>query len=258
MIELNSKISRVAFAAITSVIVEFAWYNVGRVASWLGLPRHTVIYYTAKDLLMVILIALILCVVMKPGKIFSFLGLGSKYTKGQLVALIAVLPLYLVFPIIGSVNPDWSFSLLAKGCVLPGFIEEFIWRGFMFGLFFRYAKVGFFWATLLPAILFAYPHIYQGHDFMSCMAAVGVTFIGALYFSWMYTAWKFDLWVPVFLHILMNGAWIIFNVTGTEVAAGGLISNILRIVSIALAIGLTVYFHRKNGSKVFDYPIWRF
>ena len=56
----------------------------------------------------------------------------------------------------------------------------------------------------------------------------------------------------------MNAAWVIFNVTGTEDAAGGLISNIVRVLSIALAILITIYYHKKKSEKVFDYPIWRF
>ena len=55
-----------------------------------------------------------------------------------------------------------------------------------------------------------------------------------------------------------NGAWHIFTMEGTEVAAGGWISNIVRIISIALAIAITVYYHKKRGGKIFDYPIWEF
>ena len=61
-----------------------------------------------------------------------------------------------------------------------------MFRAFMFGLLFRYAKTGFFWAVILPALYFGSVHLYQGHDVLSALAAFGVTFIGALYFSWMY------------------------------------------------------------------------
>ena len=96
------------------------------------------------------------------------------------------------------------------------------------------------------------------HCMNNALAAFGVTFIGALYFSWIYAEWNFNIWIPAGLHILMNGAWFIFTMEGTEVAAGGLISNIARIISIVLAIALTVYYHKKRGGKVFDYPIWKF
>lgn len=45
---------------------------------------------------------------------------------------------------------------------------------------------------------------------------------------------------------------------GTEVAAGGLISNIARVISILLAVGLTVWYKRKNETKVFSYSVWQF
>lgn len=109
-----------------------------------------------------------------------------------------------------------------------------------------------------PSVLFGLGHIYQGHDIVSSLAAFGVTFIGSVYFCWMYAAWKFNLWVPIWLHILMNAAWVIFNVTGTEDAVGGLSSNLVRVVSIVLAIAITIYFHKKKRVETFDYPIWSF
>ena len=148
--------------------------------------------------------------------------------------------------------------MLYNQVILTGFKEELVFRAFMFGLLFRYVKTGFFWSVILPALYFGSVHLYQGHDVLSALAAFGVTFIGALYFSWIYAEWNFNIWIPAGLHILMNGAWFIFTMEGTEVAAGGLISNIARIISIVLAIALTVYYQKKRGGKVFDYPIWKF
>jgi len=221
MIVVKSKACKVVFAALASLLASIACENVWHITIWLGLQSHTVINSVAKDFTMIILVLAILLIVLKPKEIWSFLGLNSDFLKGFLVAVISVLPLYVVFPLIGSINQDISVSILIRRSVLPGFFEEFLCRAFMFGLFFRYAKVGFFWAALLPAILFGFAHIYQGYDFVSSLSAFGVTFLGAVYFSWMYVAWNFNLYVPIGLHLLMNAAWGIFNVTGTEVAAGG-------------------------------------
>lgn len=258
MVTLNSKIYKVGVAVVASFVVNLAWQNVWRVTQLLDIPGQTVLNSSVRDLLMAIIVFIVLSIVVKPREECSFFGLDSSIIKGFLVAIISVLPLYVVFPLIGTINPDLTFPLLVRKSLLPGFIEELLCRAFMFGLFFRYAKIGFFWATLLPAILFGLAHTYQGHDMVSSLAAFGVTFIGAVYFSWMYAAWNFNLWVPIGLHILMNAAWVIFDVTGTEVAAGGLISNIVRVVSIVIAIVITIYYHKRNGEKVFDYPIWRF
>lgn len=49
-----------------------------------------------------------------------------------------------------------------------------------------------------------------------------------------------------------------FSLDGTEVAAGGLISNIARVISILLAVGLTIWHKKKNETKIFSYPVWEF
>lgn len=197
-------------------------------------------------------------IVIKPKEVFSFLGLNGNIAKGFGIALICVLPLFIVFPILGSFNTDTNLSFILRKSILPGFMEEFMFRAFMFGLLFRYAKTGFIWAVILPALLFGSLHLYQGHDVISSLAAFGVTFLGAVYFSWMYVEWNFNLWVPVGLHILMNGAWVIFTMEGTEVAAGGLISNIVRVISIILAIAITVWYKKRSDTKIFKYPVWQF
>ena len=257
MATLNSKISKAIFAVVASFVVNLAWQNVWRITSLLDIPSQTMLNSSIRDLLMALSVFIVLSIVVKPQKECLFLGLESNFAKGFLVAIISVLPLYIVFPIIGTINPDLTFSLLVRKSLLPGFIEELLCRAFMFGLFFRYAKIGFFWATLFPAALFGLAHTYQGHDMISSLAAFGVTFIGAVYFSWMYVAWNFNLWVPIGLHILMNLAWFIFTMEGTENAAGGLISNIARVISILLAVGLTIWYKRKNGTKVFSYTVWQ-
>lgn len=211
-----------------------------------------------KALLLTLAVLILTTVVVKPKEVFSFLGLSGNMLKGFGIALLCVLPLYLVFPFFGSLNTELTFTVFYDRCILTGFKEELVFRALMFGLLFRYAKTGFFWAVILPALYFGSVHLYQGHDALSSLAAFGVTFIGALYFSWMYVEWNFNIWIPVGLHILMNGAWHIFIMEGTEVAAGGLISNMARIVSMALAIAITVYYHKRRGEKVLDYPIWKF
>lgn len=197
-------------------------------------------------------------IVIKPKELFSFLGLNGNVSKGFGISLICVLPLFIVFPILGSFNTYTTLSLILRKSILPGFMEEFMFRAFMFGLLFRYAKVSFIWAVIVPALLFGSLHLYQGHDILSSLAAFGVTFLGAVYFSWMYVEWNFNLWIPVGLHILMNGAWVIFTMEGTEVAAGGLISNIVRVISIILAIAITVWYKKRSGTKIFKYPVWKF
>jgi hypothetical protein len=47
-----------------------------------------------------------------------------------------------------------------------------------------------------------------------------------------------NLWVPIFIHALMNGWWQIFEVDDT--ALGGYLANIARLIVIAISILITI------------------
>lgn len=257
MISISSKTAKIIYAISASIIVHFVWRNTVEVTDFLNIARSTALAQSIRALLLTASVFILTAIVIKPKEIFSFLGLNKNIIKGFGIALICVIPLYITFPIFGSLNTDVSIFRIYHKCIIAGFTEELVCRAFMFGLLFRYAKTGFFWAVMLPALYFGSLHLYQGHDAISALAAFAVTFIGALYFSWMYVEWDFNLWVPIGLHILMNTAWFIFTMEGTEVAAGGLISNIARVASIFLAIAITMWHKRRSASKVFSYPIWQ-
>lgn len=254
---ITSKTARILYSIIASVIIILFWRNLGFVTTLFDIPGDSILGLSIKALFLTLVTFALTIVVIKPKDAFSVLGLNRNILKGFGIALLCVLPLYLIFLLFGDLNTKLTFSVIYDRAILTGFKEELVFRAFMFGLLFRYAKTGFFWAVILSALYFGSVHLYQGHDVLSALAAFGVTFIGALYFSWMYVEWNFNIWIPVGLHILMNGAWFIFTMEGTEVAAGGLISNIARIISITLAIAITVYCHKKRGEKIFDYPIWK-
>ena len=258
MIQFTSKAARILYSILASVIIILFWRNIGFVTALFNVSGNSILGLSIKALLLTLATLILTTVVIKPKELFSFLGLSGNILKGFGIALLCVLPLYLMFPFFGNINTELTCSVIYDRAILTGFKEELVFRVLMFGLLFRYAKTGFFWAAILPALYFGSVHLYQGHDVLSALAAFGVTFIGALYFSWIYVEWNFNLWIPAGLHILMNGAWFVFTMEGTEVAAGGVISNIARMISIALAVVITVYYHKKKGEKVFDYPILKF
>ena len=258
MLKLTSKSTKILYSIVASIIIALLWNNAWKITSLLDIVSGSLLNKVVRDIIVIIPVFILTAVVIKPKEILSFLGLNRNIIKGLGIALLCVTPLYIIFPSFGGINSDLTLSLLLQKSILPGFKEEFICRAFMFGLLFRYAKTGFSWAVILPALYFGSMHLYQGHDALSALAAFGVTFIGALYFSWMYVEWNYNLWVPIGLHMLMNGAWVIFSMEGTEVAAGGLISNVARVISILFAIGLTIWYKRKNETRVFNYPVWKF
>lgn len=258
MLRLTSKSARIIYAVLASVAIHFIWRNTSVAIDFLDISGKTVLGQSIRATLLTLSVFVLTAIVIRPKEVLSFLGLDRNVLKGLGIALFCVLPLYIVFPIFGTFHTDVSFFRIYHKCILAGLTEELVCRAFMFGLLFRYARTGFFWAVILPALYFGSQHLYQGHDVVSSLAAFGVTFIGALYFSWMYVEWNFNLWVPVGLHILMNTAWVVFDMEGTEVAAGGLVSNIARVASILLAIATTVLYRRRTESRVFSYPVWQF
>ena len=258
MLKLISKRAKILYTILACILLMVVYDQAWRITALLGLHSASLSKFIVGYSIMFIAVIILTMVVIKPKEIFSFLGLNGNIAKGFCISLICVLPLFILFSIFGSFNSDTTFSLILRKSVFPGFMEEFMFRAFMFGLLFRYAKTGFFGAVILPALLFGSLHLYQGHDVLSSLAEFGVTFFGAVDFSWMYVEWNFNLWVPIGLHILMNLTWVIFTLEGTEVAAGGLISNIARVISILLAVGLTIWHKKKNETKVFSYPVWEF
>jgi uncharacterized protein len=65
-----------------------------------------------------------------------------------------------------------------------------------------------------------------------------LTGLGAVVFAWLVYRWQ-SLWFPIALHICMNLWWVLFSVAKS--ALGGCFPFALQLVSIALAILITLY-----------------
>lgn len=192
----------------------------------------------------------------RPSDQLQSLGLNRNILKGFGFAAICCSPLLIGAPIIGTFDKNLSFDIFFRNVILAAFLEELVYRGFLFGQLFRYGKVGFLWAVILPALLFGMGHLYQGHSLLSSLMAFGVTTLGALYFSWVYVECNYNLWVAIGLHGFMNFCWIVFPMEGNVNAVGALLPNILRFACIALTITLIVVSKKKQSNRIFNYPIF--
>ena len=172
------------------------------------------------------------------------LGLNRSILKGILFPFLCTLPMFIGFTFCFSFNEDLTSEEILITGVAAAFFEEFIFRGFLFGQLFRFTKLGFIPAVLLGASLFAVMHLYQSNDLMTLIGVFSTTFMGAILFAWLFAEWNYNLWVPIFLHFFMNLAWMLFSVS--ENAFGGFYANIFRILTIALAIILTLVYKRKK------------
>ncbi len=170
-------------------------------------------------------------------------------------AFVTVLPMFLGSAMIGNINSEISTLKLIQSTLLAGFMEEWLFRGFLFGMLFRKLQWGFIPAAVLGAVIFGMGHIYQGVDFMQIVGIFAVTFMGAVWFAWLFIEWKENLWIPIFLHIFMNLSWILFDVSSN--ALGGVLPNVFRIITIALTVIFTIHYNKtKDYTRIHEGNLW--
>lgn len=182
----------------------------------------------------------------RPNEIAAAMGVSRGFGTGMLFGALATLPMLVGYACIGSFDREVSADHLLTRVLIAGFFEELVFRGFVFGQLFRYARWGFLPAALLTALAFGSLHLYQGHDWASALGAFAVTATGSIFFSWIYTEWDFNLWSVIWLHTLMNLPWIVFSVSASG-AVGGTAANVLRLGTTAVAIGLTLAYKKQRG-----------
>jgi membrane protease YdiL (CAAX protease family) len=176
------------------------------------------------------------------------LGLNKGVIIGFLFSIITVLPMIVSSAIIGHIGDNLDFGTLLHNTFIAGFFEEYFFRGFLFGILFRKLKWGFIPASILGGVIFGLGHIYQGSTLIETTGIFAITTIGAVWFSWLYIEWEKNLWIPIFLHTLMNLSWILFEVSDN--ALGGVYTNLFRVITIALTIIITILYHKKRGLNI--------
>lgn len=90
------------------------------------------------------------------------------------------------------------------GCVIAPFAEEALFRGYMFRQLYRRARWGFWFAALVPSVLFALVHVYQAEGGWELVGITAVTGLGSLVGCWLFMRWQDNLWAVFALHSLMN------------------------------------------------------
>jgi membrane protease YdiL (CAAX protease family) len=132
---------------------------------------------------------------------------------------------------------------LLAGTLLAGFMEELVYRAFVFGMLFLQARLGFVPAVLFNAIPFSLGHLRPEIGFAGIIPVLLLTCAAGGFFAWLYVEWERNIWLPVALHALMNLSWSLFDMGGN--AAGGAVPNLLRVGTIALAIALTLRYKQR-------------
>jgi len=167
------------------------------------------------------------------------LGLRAPVGRAAIFAFTAALPMLLAFALSSPLNPKMSVLSVGVGCILAPFAEEVLFRGYMFGQLYRRARWGFWLSALIPSVLFALGHAYQASGVSELAGIFAVTGLGSVLGCWVFMRWQYNLWVVFGLHCLMNLWWEVFGVDDT--ALGGWIANGARLITVIVAIVLTIY-----------------
>ncbi len=185
---------------------------------------------------------------LRPRSFFSSLGLDRGFFMAFAAAFLFTLPMLLGFAVVYSFNTEITAGQIAQGALFAAFFEELYFRAFFFGMLFRFTRIGFVPSLLLSAVVFAGLHIYQSSDPATMIGIFMATLLGAGWFAWLYAEWKNNLWVPIFLHLLMNLYWMLFD--AGDNALGPVLSNIFRMTTIAFTIVGTLYYKRRIESPL--------
>lgn len=178
----------------------------------------------------------------------ALLGLCRGERGGLLVALIALAPMIIGGLVLGLRSGNIPAPMetvvpaVLDGVLRAAVMEELFFRGLLVGV--AAAALGWmgrpFWINAsFAAALFGAMHIkWTLEGIAAGWPNVLMTLAGGLWFAWLFAKWR-NLWVPMILHAGMNLGWLLAAAKGGA-GGGGLIENLLRAATIALATWLTI------------------
>lgn len=210
-----------------------------------GWPRIAAYGVLAYGIWTVLLPIVVAALVAGPRRWASALGLDGSIWIAAKLGLISTAVLPITYAVIAPLSSDDILQEIVRGAIFAGIGEEIFYRGMLFGLLFRFAGWGFLPAALLGATIFGIGHFYQGNSVLEFLGIFGITAIAAIWWSWMYIEWDNNIWVPVGLHILMNGYFAIFDVAGGTLGSWSFF--FIRAIVVLISIGLTLRHAKTRG-----------
>jgi CAAX protease family protein len=184
---------------------------------------------------------------------FDILGLKKDILKGLFFGFIFTLPMFIGYGYQTGFQADFSLNLLHRDMIMAGFFEEFLFRGFLFGVLFFYGGWGFITAVIIPSIFFGIGHLYQAESFSDSLGVFLFTALGSAGFAWFYIAWR-SLWMVIFLHGFMDLAWSMFSIEAN--ATGNLYANIFRFTTLGLVILVSIRKLNKENPNYLKNRLW--
>ena len=176
-----------------------------------------------------------------PGRALARFGLVRSPVRPVLFALLCTAPMLVTYAAIGRLDREGLPLTVVAAVVAAPLAEELFFRGFAFGELVRAGRWGFWPAAIVTGAVFGAVHLSGAvgrEPLAGALGVVAITALGGGWFAWLYMKWDENLWVPIFMHALMNLWWMAFEIDDT--ALGGWSANGARGVTIALSIVLTL------------------
>lgn len=183
-------------------------------------------------------------IIHQPKSFLGIMGLKRNVLTALLFAILCVLPMLIGYSFVFKFNSGITLKNIVVGVIAAAFFEELYFRGFLFGQLFRFTKLGFVLSLMIPSVIFASAHLYQSHEISTIVGIFITTFFGSALFAWTYIEWDNNLWIPIFLHLLMNLSWMLF--AAGDNAFGGLYANIFRVLTIGTVVLGTILYKKKK------------
>lgn len=160
------------------------------------------------------------------------------------LAFVATLPMSLAYGFSSWNITDVDGMRVLFFTILSPVSEEILFRGFAFWMLYRYARLGFWSAALMPAAVFGLMHVWQSQELLERIGIIAITGVGGVWFSWLLMKWE-NLWVPIAFHVLMNFWWEIFDAGAN--ALGDVSANVARAATVLLSIFFTIWKEKLPG-----------
>ena len=181
-------------------------------------------------------------------KVAESLGLKGSFWQGCKISFLFTIPMFIGFALMFKLNSEINLDEFLIKVVAAAFFEELFFRSLLFGQVFRFTNMGFIPSVLFGALLFGFIHLYQSQEFNQSIRIFAVTFLGGILFAWVYAECNYNIWIPVFLHLFMNLAAIMFS--ATENALGGIYFNVFRTITVILVISGAVFYKTNTYGKL--------
>ena len=244
-----------SFFVIDELTSKFTWNIISTLTEDMSSIRRFLVMAPIQSIRLILLPILITAFIVGWRETRQSLGFHQSIWRGLGFAFLVCLPLPIAY---GFTTPlaDSNTMLveILQYAVFFGTAEEILYRCFLFGLLFRLGGWGFLPAAMLGAVIFGIAHLYQGKTLSDFIGIFGITFIGGLWWAWIYVEWDYNAWVPIGLHVFVNGWFNVFEVS--ESALLPLAGEITRVFVVILSIVFTVAMRRKQGGLKIKGKLW--